>query len=436
MFDLQAFYAAAQSGGRPGAEGLLAHLRSFEQVIIWGAGALGESLGVLLQGQGIPVRYWDLRARELGMVNGLPVGVPFSGDSDPARTAVLLGIGNRVVWRQVCNDLASRGFMDVIQGFPVFQALICPFDCESGLSPDFCSRAETCVAQWCERLYGVAHAQAARVKASMPGEPLRFNILQFVINQRCTLSCKYCNSYLNRYPAASRVDHPVARVMADMDRVMDAVDSVAVIGIQGGEPFMHRDFGQICRHLLTKKNFGMAYVATSGTAVIQPEQLEGLQDPRFFISLSNYSSSISEKHQRIYDRNLEVLERSGVLYRGYRVASQWAIPSKLYDKGQSVEEMTTKKQGCWFPDCLQVKNGRMHPCDFGAAVHGLGVADYPDSYVDLTAEQSLTELRESILAWRDRPYYAVCSHCESPLGYVDTVAEQGYMDFMEHPDAP
>lgn len=368
------------------------------------------------------------------MVNGLPVGVPFSGAVDPSQAVVLLGIGNRVVMKQVCDELSLRGFNDVIRGFPVFQALVCPFDCERGLDPSFCSRAETCVAQWCERLYGVAHAQAARVKAPDPITPLRFNIIQFVINQRCTLSCKYCNSYLNRYPPEARIDHPAERVMADMDRVMDAVDSVAVIGIQGGEPFMHRDFGRVCRHLLTKRNFGMAYVATSATALLQPEQLEGLQDPRFFISLSNYSASISEKQQRIYDRNLETLERSGVLYRCYRVASQWAIPSKLFDKCQTVEEMTVRKQGCWFPDCLQVKDGKMHPCDFGAAVHALGVADYADSYVDLREEDGTEALRARILAWRDRPYYTVCSHCESPLGYVGTVAEQGYMDFMDGRD--
>jgi hypothetical protein len=138
---------------------------------------------------------------------------------------------------------------------------------------------------------------------------------------------------------------------------------------------------------------------------------------------------LTSRQKQIYEQNIQTLQQAGVCYRTYHVASQWSIPSKLNPKGHSMEVMTAKKQGCWFPDCLQIKAGRMHTCDFGAAVHGLKVADYPDSYVDMAEHGSVESLRSSILAWKDRPYYSVCGHCESPLGFVDHAAEQGYLDF-------
>ena len=80
---------------------------------------------------------------------------------------------------------------------------------------------------------------------------------------------------------------------------------------------------------------------------------------------------------------------------------------------------------------MQVKNGKLHPCDFGTALYSLKIADYPMDYVDIENTESISELREKIRSYIDQPYYKTCGHCAGMQGLTSKAAEQGYMDFKK-----
>lgn len=80
---------------------------------------------------------------------------------------------------------------------------------------------------------------------------------------------------------------------------------------------------------------------------------------------------------------------------------------------------------------MQVKDGKLHPCDFGTAVYSLGIADYATDYVDIEHSKSAEDLKDKIRNYIDQPYYRVCGHCAGMQGLTSKAAEQGYADFKK-----
>ena len=104
----------------------------------------------------------------------------------------------------------------------------------------------------------------------------------------------------------------------------------------------------------------------------------------------------------------------------------------MYDLGDTQEQMIEKKKRCVQPPrCMQVKNGKLHPCDFATALYSLNLGRYEMDYVDIEHSKSNDELKEKIRNFVDQPYYRVCGHCAGALGLTSKAAEQGYMDFKK-----
>ena len=68
--------------------------------------------------------------------------------------------------------------------------------------------------------------------------------ITLIINQRCSLKCKCCTSYMNEYPLEERKDIPLDRIYDDIDKFFDAMDSIGTVTVMGGEPFMHPDISK------------------------------------------------------------------------------------------------------------------------------------------------------------------------------------------------
>jgi hypothetical protein len=429
MFDIDAYYAQVRSGQRPDLDGLIGYVSRFDRVILWGAGVIGEAVGALLQSRNVTISsYWDRRSAELGKVNGIAVTQPFENIGRNQDGVLVIVCVSSLMAGELIQETGHRGYANVLHGYYLFQGHICPFDAESSINPRTCHTMPGCNPAWCDRLHGIVRAKHTRVDA----EPLHINVLSYIVNQRCTLSCKHCTSYINRYAPDERVDFPLERILEDIDKVLEAVDSVGHITIMGGEPFLHRHISAICQRFSEKPNFGTAIVATSATCLIRPEQLEGFKDPRICVSIVNYLDALPKPFTPIYQKNLKLLSDRGILHRANPATPEWRVPSTLYDLGDSEETLIKKKEHCCFPTYAQVKNGRLHLCDFANALSSLYVADYPDDCVEISGADSPAELRQRIRAWIDRPFFKTCGHCTGSLGLVAQAAEQGYMDFM-HP---
>lgn len=256
--------------------------------------------------------------------------------------------------------------------------ILCPFTKETGINAHRCSATMECRQVYCHRLGNIVKSKVKNVE-----NPLHLTSVTLMINQRCSLKCKFCTLYMNEYPKEKRKDVPFEQISKDIDKFFAAMDSVGTVTIMGGEPFMHPDLSKIVNKLLEKNNFGIVSIATSGTYPIKDEQLIGLTDKRVNISFSNYEQSINENQKKMMYKNIEKVKNAGISYTVGVTLAEWAILSTLYNLGISEEDMIAKKQACVQPPrCMQIKNGKLHPCDFGTAIYSLGIDDYEIDYID------------------------------------------------------
>lgn len=423
MFNLDTYYQQAWSGETVDNDEVLKFIKSFKSVILWGASYLGKAIGTKLLQEGIEIeRYWDLRAEELKEVNGVKVTQPFSGKEEG--TLVIFCIGNNVILKRLIVICEDKGYINIIRGDYLYMGLLCPFTNHTGINAKRCSTTMECRQVYCKRL---ANIIKTNVPEANPEEAIHLTSVTLVINQRCSLKCKYCTSYMNEYDVKERIDFPLSRICEDIDVFFNTVDTVGTITVMGGEPFMHPHIGKIIKHLCSKKNFGLISIATSGTYPITPEQLISLKDKRVNISFSNYTETIKEKQSEMYYNNIELVKNSGVCYTVGLFSPEWIVPSKLYKVNRTEEEMIAQRKKCiqWH----QIKNGKIHPCDFATALYSLKIADYSTDYVDLTEDLPKDQMKKKIKEYIERPYYQSCGHHALNKKMTAKAAEQGYMDF-------
>lgn len=424
-FDVNKYYSDAWTGEKCNDASIISYIQSYKHIILWGASYQGTAIGKKLIEYNVKIeKYWDLRYEEIKICNGIEVCRPFQFD-DPEHTLVILCIGNRVIHTRLINRLKDAGCLHYLHGDYLYMGLLCPFSQKTGINARRCSTTMECRQVYCKRIQGILSKE---VKSE---NPLMLPSITLIINQRCSLKCKFCTSYMNEYGLDERIDFPLERICGDIDAFFSAVDLVGTITVMGGEPFMHPDLSKIIGHLCEKKNFGLISIATSGTFPIKEEQLENLSDSRVNISFSNYLESINDKQKEVYYKNIEIVKNKGICYTTGLFSPEWVIPPTLYDKGLSEKEKMEWKSRCvhWH----QVKNGKVHPCDFANSIYSLGVADYPRDYVDLTIDRDSSELKEIIREYDSLAYYDSCGHHPAKRASAMTAkaAEQGYMNFLQ-----
>lgn len=426
MFSIEEYYAAAHSGEKVNNDKVLEYIKSFPKVVLWGGSYLGEAVGKYLLEQGVPIdAYWDIRADTLKVINGIPCVLPFESQ-DKGQTLIVFCIANNVINHVLLSQLKQKGYNNVIRGDYLYMGAICPFDKTTGIDASICQGTMCCRAVYCQRINGIL-----KNRCNTCGDPLHLVSVTFIINQRCSLKCKCCTSYMNEYALEDRIDIPLNRICEDIDRFFDAIDSVGTVTVMGGEPFMHPDISQIIKKMLTKDNLGLISIATSGTWPIKPEQLEGLDDKRVNVSFSNYEQSITRAQTDVMHKSIETVRNAGISYTVGITMPEWVVPTTLYDLGYTEQQMIEKKKACTLPPrAMQVKDGKLHPCDYGTALYSLGLGKYENSYVDIAGTSSKEDLRKKIQEYMKQPYYRVCGHCNS-LGLMSKAAEQGYLDFKK-----
>lgn len=426
MFDVEAYYNKAWSGISCHDESIVPYIKSFPHVILWGASYQGKAIGKKLLELGVNIEnYWDIRWKELKCVNQIEVIEPFKSE-DKDNCLIIVCIGNRVIQRSLVFNMKEHGYTNMIYGDYLYMGLLCPFHRGNGIDAKRCSGTMECRQVYCHRIKGILSEKYNDVE-----DTIFLPSVTLVINQRCSLKCKYCTSYMNEYDMHERIDFPLQQICHDIDAFFGAVDMVGTITVMGGEPFMHKDISSIIEHLCKWDNFGLISIATSGTWPIKPEQLEGLHDKRVNVSFSNYTESINEKQKEMYYQSIETVKQSGVSYTAGEFSPEWIIPSSLINKQYSDEEAAYKKNHCthWH----QIKNGKVHPCDFANSIYSLHVADYTSDYVDLNKNISKEELREELKEYFERPFYESCRHhgyLENEKRLTAKAAEQGYINFL------
>lgn len=434
MFDPGEFYLAAHNGDTVDTASFVEYARSFESLVLWGAGNLGTAMGEKLLQMGLNISaYWDVRAAELGTLHGVSVVAPFSGGFRAGKTLVVFCITNVFISDIVSAQLVENGYRNVLQGEDLYQALICPFDNSTPLDIRVCRDLPVCNVCTCKRLDKIIQTQNADNVFAGKTDPLHFPNITFIVNQVCTLNCKYCYAYTNNYPKEKRVNFPFERIREDIHRFFDAVDSVTLVPLIGGEPFLHPDLSKIVQEFLKKKNFGVLNVTTNGICKITEKDLEGFDDDRARVFFSNYLEALSPRQVEVFEKNIDFVRSQGVAAVVYNTTPQWTVPVKLTDKGFSDATIEEMKARCLGKETngKYVKNGHFYPCTIIDSVHNLGIATYESDFLELDRYPNSLALRKGLIDLLAAKRYQTCRHCGDRGVITERAGVQGYLDYTK-----
>ena len=421
--DIEKYYSAVQSGNRVDNREVIEYIKSFPNIVVWGASYLGRKMTEFLRSQAIhDFTWWDARADEIREVDGHSVITSFP-DTEKAikeKTLVILCIGNTAIINKLLLRLKENEYFNVLRGDKLFMGVACPFDVTTGIDGLICNGTMTCRSMFCSRLHNI-------IKERNNRGGLFLQNITIMITSHCSLKCKYCCAYMNSYPEERRKFVSYDQIASDIETIFTTVDAVGSVTIQGGEPFLHPDIDRIVAKLLEQKNFGIVSIATNGIFKISEEKLDNLRDNRLNVAFSGYYDALPREKLDIYYKNIELLKNNHIPVTVGVKVPEWSIPSTLWDRHYSEEIMTAKKAKCKMPErCLQVMEGKLFPCLYSVSLHGIGIADYPDDYVDLSEEN----LPEKIQKFMDRSFYRSCGHCKGSGGSTGMAGEQGFYDFV------
>lgn len=412
MFDQEKFYAQCESGEEVDITEVLAYIKTFQTVIIWGAAGLGKAIGKLLETCHIKnLIYWDQRYQEIGPIKGRKIEPPLSRQYDRDSTLIIFSIPNHVIMAALIQSLEKQNYKHILRGDILYSGTLCPYHNGDIPSGDRCWMKGECRSVICKRLQNIIKNKSVKSK---PGSRIDITYNCFIINSLCNLNCMHCVQFINNYPPKKRANISVDAICRDIDLWLELVDSVGTISVMGGETFMHPDISKIANKFAEHDNFGFVSFPTNGLYPISPEQLEGIEDKRIIIAFGAYQHVASQQQLEIYERNVELVKSYGLSYTESRHLPTWGVPSGLYKVSENVEYMERKKQNCFMPPRnLQIRDGKIHVCDRGVALYAMGIADYPHDYFDLTQKRTLEEKRKLFKEFVDSPFYYTCGHCGS-----------------------
>ena len=433
MFSVSKFYDDAHSGNKVDVNEFCEYLRSFNDIIIWGAGNLGTAVGGKLLSLGVKISlYWDAKWQEKKDVLGIPVRAYGEGNFKKAESIVLFCIANVPVSPVLYRNLIHDGWKYTIPGLAILEGILCPFSKETHIDSSICTKMEICTVCNCQRLSNITKVQIAKKKNIAPEDVLAFDRVHFIVNNFCNLQCTHCFMYMNSYPSDKKRNVSLEVMKRDIAMVLAAVDSFGVINVFGGEPFLHPHICDIVEELLKYDSYGSIIVNTNGIKEITDAQLEKLKNSKIRLAFSNYTKALSDKKIEKFQHNIERARAHGVTVGVQNELPTWNVSSTLNENHVTVEEKKYYKDTCNVK-FLYVHNEKLFPCAFCLSINDLGIADYPNDYIDISKCKDVADLRNKILVMLNREYYCSCEHCDhsspgDPHSLTNIAGQQGFDD--------
>ena len=243
--------------------------------------------------------------------------------------------------------------------------------------------------------------------------------VSFPILSACTLNCKGCIHYTDYHKKGFCLQKD--EIKESIDLYFKCVDLVDQIQIFGGEPFLHRDIGEICLYI--SEHYATRYhkmlVTTNGTIIPKEKDMERLgKCSNLVISISDYSQTNEDRLN--IDNLAELCRQNEIPYiinsNFYRTDSE-NLWFDCGDPNQKREETDVKQR---FSDCtlpgFGVFKNRYYYCPNSMFANITDIFSEGHDWLDLKqiALLSRQECNTKLLAWH--------------LGFI----EDGKLDFCSY----
>lgn len=230
--------------------------------------------------------------------------------------------------------------------------------------------------------------------------------LSVFVTTMCTLNCKQCCAFVNKYKSENhykpmRFDD----FKNDLDKVLDAVDTVFVFQLVGGEPFLCKDLPKMIRYAKTKKQIKHMFVTTNCTILPSEEMINALKETGTSVEISYYKNAKGVK--QYYNEIKELLEKNKIRYSGWleENGASFISVQDIY------EDKNNKKLylDCFSSKCNTLCDGKFFLCPASVYIYR-NVTRQIDSDEVLDIRNS-ANLKDEFFKFYSKKCHNVCSYC-------------------------
>ena len=251
---------------------------------------------------------------------------------------------------------------------------------------------------------------------------IRADYFTLDITEICSLNCKYCGAFI---PYIRGAHYSLDECVKSVRRMAAIVEQIGCITIQGGEPFLHPQFSEICYNICSIDKVNEIRIATNGTIVPSGEFFSLLQPfkDKILIVVSDYGKlnrQLDALQSACHENNFHIMLNP--MERG------WQKPMIPEKQNQSEKENRNKYVTCKACQiCPMIKRGRLYKCATAAMgeMRGVTPRGEQDSVDFLDDSLSDQELKEKLLEYMTtkKPPLA-CDYCKAGTSVDIPIAEQ------------
>lgn len=250
---------------------------------------------------------------------------------------------------------------------------------------------------------------------------MKFPVPMFVVSvgPKCSLRCKDCANFV---PYLAQALYDLKKVAADLERLARFF-TFDVIHIQGGEPFLHPEIGELVAHCL-RLDVKTLQLATNGVANVG-KHLEVLKHPKIVVRISDYQLRSATPL-----RMKQLLDENGIKNYYYKFAlgtGSWNDMGGIDKERDSNDTVVSDRfRGCAYKKCVTLENGVVGRCARATVAHLVQkFTPDPKDLVDVRSIDRDDALKEAMVEYFTSGRFAeACRYCHGSNGRTIAAAIQ------------
>ncbi len=242
----------------------------------------------------------------------------------------------------------------------------------------------------------------------------------------CNLRCKGCSEYADYVQCKDILDFETLK--STVDAYFQIVDYVVQISVLGGEAFLSRETGRICRyiHEMYPNKFYKLVIQTNGTVVPRDDVFEDLSHcEKLQIWISNYEKYLNKTQLKNSSRFKGKVDSYGIRHNNFDTFNQEEQKGIWFDLGDprikknDNEQMLRERFSKCSALCFNLYKDKYYYCfmQASAAETGLYTKSQPKDYLILSelvkqpAEKRSDAFLNFQLGFFKEGYLSFCDYC-------------------------
>lgn len=244
--------------------------------------------------------------------------------------------------------------------------------------------------------------------------------LDLDVNTVCNLKCEKCAKCI---PLKKGKIFSADKIISDLRQLLAYVDTIHVMSIIGGEPFLNNDIADVIKFCSSCDQIIDIDVTTNGTVIPNDKVFSALKDSRVVVHISDYRH-IDKRLLENRKRFIEKLEKSKIPYVFFSQEHEnWLDFGDMYDRNYDSFERGKVFYQCPLNSCTTYNNKKLYRCGRSSYLDRNGVDEMV--MIDVSKIGSRKEMRKKIHKFYSVPHLNACNYCnKNPKSIVPGIQIQ------------